>query len=120
MHITGNNFSSDSNEDSTIDYAPSDIAFFVYYYGGLLALSAIGIVGNSMVIVGITRHRSLRTPNNYFIFSLALSDLLLAILYPIYDVTHLDGDYANELLGNYSLFCTQFFNLPIVPRSRNA
>ena len=113
MHMTENNFSFASNEDSTNDYEPSDIAFFVYYYGGLLVLSTIGIVGNSMVIVGITRHRSLRTPNNYFILSLALSDLLLAILYPIYDVTHLDDDYANELLGNHSLFCTQFVNLAI-------
>ena len=99
-HITGNNFSSDSNEDFTSDHVPLDIAFFVYYYGGLIVLSTIGIVGNSMVIVGITRHKSLRTPNNYFIFSLALSDFLLGIIYPIYDVTHLDEDYANELLGN--------------------
>ena len=98
--LIGNNVSSTSNEDSTNDYEPSDIVFFVYYYGCLSVLSTIGIVGNSMVIVGITRHRSLRTPNNYFILSLALSDLLLGVIYPIYDVTHLDEDYINEPLGN--------------------
>ena len=82
------------------DATASDIGFFIYYYGILLTLSVIGIVGNSMVVVGIVRHSALRTPANYFILSLAISDLLLAICYPIYDVTHLDDDYIQEALGN--------------------
>lgn len=38
---------------------------------------AVGIGGNSMVIAVVVRHRHMRTPTNFYIVSLAASDLFL-------------------------------------------
>ena len=37
----------------------------------------VGLVGNAMVIAVVCRHRTMRTPTNFYILSLALSDFLV-------------------------------------------
>lgn len=65
--------------------------YFVGYYKDLtqipwiyyifLAISIIviivGLTGNLMVIIVVLKHRSMRTTTNYYIFSLAVSDLFI-------------------------------------------
>ncbi|XP_052744656.1 neuropeptides capa receptor-like isoform X2 [Bicyclus anynana] len=45
----------------------------------LLLIFATGVVGNVAVCVVIVRHPAMRTDTNYYLFSLALSDLLLLL-----------------------------------------
>ncbi|KFQ23043.1 Neuromedin-U receptor 2 [Mesitornis unicolor] len=39
----------------------------------------VGVVGNSLVCLVILKHRNMKTPTNYYLFSLAISDLLLLL-----------------------------------------
>lgn len=43
-------------------------------------VACMGALGNSMVIAAVLRNAQMRTPRNYFIINLALSDLLMCIL----------------------------------------
>lgn len=47
--------------------------------GGVLLIGMV-LAGNSLVCVSVASERTLQTPTNYFIVSLAAADLLLAIL----------------------------------------
>lgn len=90
--------------DVTLDtFSTSDIIFFTYYYGLLLVLSAVNISGNGIILYGMVKHRHLRVPGNYFIFSLAVSDFSLGIIYPIYNVSHVEIDSIKNTLGEYFL-----------------
>ncbi|XP_008253653.2 neuromedin-U receptor 2 [Oryctolagus cuniculus] len=40
----------------------------------------VGVVGNVLVCLVILRHQSMKTPTNYYLFSLAVSDLLVLLL----------------------------------------
>ncbi|XP_040831758.1 neuromedin-U receptor 2 [Ochotona curzoniae] len=40
----------------------------------------VGVVGNLLVCLVILRHQSMKTPTNYYLFSLAVSDLLVLLL----------------------------------------
>ncbi|KAI5187747.1 Neuromedin-U Receptor 2 [Manis pentadactyla] len=41
---------------------------------------AVGVVGNLLVCLVILRHQAMKTPTNYYLFSLAISDLLVLLL----------------------------------------
>ncbi|GBP33353.1 Neuropeptides capa receptor [Eumeta japonica] len=45
----------------------------------LVVLFASGVAGNTAVCVVIARHPAMRTATNYYLFSLAISDLLLLL-----------------------------------------
>lgn len=47
--------------------------------GGVLLIGLV-LAGNSLVCVSVASERTLQTPTNYFIVSLAAADLLLAVL----------------------------------------
>lgn len=47
--------------------------------GGVLLIGVV-LAGNSLVCVSVASERTLQTPTNYFIVSLAAADLLLAVL----------------------------------------
>lgn len=40
----------------------------------------VGVVGNFLVCLVILKHRNMKTPTNYYLFSLAVSDLLVLLL----------------------------------------
>ncbi|NXY41012.1 NMUR2 protein, partial [Ceuthmochares aereus] len=40
----------------------------------------VGVVGNFLVCLVILKHRNMKTPTNYYLFSLAISDLLVLLL----------------------------------------
>ena len=83
--------------------SPSDdamsILFYVYYYGLLGLLSLVNLAGNTAVIQALLRHRHLRVPGNYFIFSIACSDLSLGLIYPVYNVSHIEIEPIRKALG---------------------
>jgi hypothetical protein len=78
-----------------------DYVFYAYYYGLLSVLTIVNVAGNTAVISSILRHRQLRLPANYFLFSIACSDLILGIIYPIYNVSHIDRPEIKRVLGMY-------------------
>ncbi|XP_004697156.2 neuromedin-U receptor 2 [Echinops telfairi] len=52
---------------------------------------AVGVVGNLLVCVVILRHQAMKTPTNYYLFSLAVSDLLVLLLgmpLEVYEMWH--------------------------------
>lgn len=54
--------------------------FFVPVCVVYLLIFAVGAVGNTLTCIVILRHRFMRTPTNYYLFSLAVSDLLVLLL----------------------------------------
>ncbi|KAM4772485.1 neuromedin-U receptor 1 [Rhinophrynus dorsalis] len=45
-----------------------------------LLIFAVGAVGNTLTCIVIIKHKIMRTPTNYYLFSLAISDLLVLLL----------------------------------------
>jgi hypothetical protein len=85
-----------------------DAIFFVYYYGIFIALTCINIPGNLLVLSTVLKHYQLRQPCNYYIASLAFSDFLIGIVYPIYNISHLERvPEISRTLGEY--YCINIF-----------
>ncbi|NXE51785.1 NMUR1 protein, partial [Casuarius casuarius] len=59
---------------------PRRSSFFVPVCAVYLLIFVVGAVGNTLTCVVILRHRFMRTPTNYYLFSLAISDLLVLLL----------------------------------------
>ena len=71
------------------------------YYGLLFLTTNILLVppiicGNLLVIIAIYRYETLRTTTNFFILSLAVSDLLVGILAPYFSLVHYTDLGLNE------------------------
>ena len=83
-------------------FSQSDYVFYGVYLSGIFILSSISIIGNGLVINAMLKHRQLRVPGNYFILSLACSDMLLGIVYPIYNVSHIDAKEIHDTIGKWA------------------
>ncbi|NXJ73617.1 NMUR1 protein, partial [Trogon melanurus] len=59
---------------------PRRSSFFVPVCVIYLLIFVVGAVGNTLTCIVIRRHRFMRTPTNYYLFSLAVSDLLVLLL----------------------------------------
>ncbi|XP_037646480.1 dopamine receptor D4b [Sebastes umbrosus] len=70
--------SSDSNNDTLPEAAVNDYNFPALLFGVLLIVIITG--GNVLVCVSVYAEKALKTTTNYFIVSLAVADLLLAVL----------------------------------------
>ena len=66
-----------------------DIGFYCYYYGIFFVITLVNLCGNSLILVS-ARRKNLRIPENYFIFSLAVSDILYGVTFTLYNIVHMD------------------------------
>ncbi|XP_041523203.1 D(4) dopamine receptor [Microtus oregoni] len=87
--------------------------------GGVLLIGLV-LAGNSLVCVSVASERTLQTPTNYFIVSLAAADLLLAILVlPLFVYSEVQGGVwllsprlCDTLMAMDVMLCTaSIFNL---------
>lgn len=70
-----------------------------------------GVFGNVVTCIVIKRNPALQTATNYYLFNLAISDLLLLILGKSY--TELSASLVCNLSLSLSLSsCTKFFKIP--------
>ncbi|NWR26544.1 ADA2A protein, partial [Tachuris rubrigastra] len=82
---------------------------------GLILLAALSVllatlVGNALVVVAISTSRALRAPQNLFLVSLALADILVAVLV-------LPFSLANEVMGYWyfgGLWCSLYLALDVL------
>ena len=72
-----------------------------------ILLNVTTLAGNSLVCLAFYRNPSLRTETNYFVLSLALTDLSMAVLViPLSAaLTMTPNEIANELSCNFYYYC---------------
>ena len=95
-------FNMNTSESNDLTLLPpqhsDDIVFYTFNIGLICLISVVNIVGNTLVIQSVLRHRTLKVPGNYFILSLACSDLITGIIYPVYNISHMViGNVLNTL-----------------------
>ncbi|XP_060007222.1 neuromedin-U receptor 1 [Lagenorhynchus albirostris] len=70
-----------TDEELRLKYlGPQQTELFVPICVTYLLIFVVGTVGNALTCMVILRHRAMRTPTNYYLFSLAVSDLLVLLL----------------------------------------
>jgi len=74
------NGSSDTNTTTTVTYFLLNVSAYNYWVLTLLIIPALTVFGNILVCLSVYKERSLRTVTNYFIVSLAIADIMVAIL----------------------------------------
>jgi hypothetical protein len=80
-------FDVDMEISSTMDYVPRDLPFTVTHSHIITILLIViyaiifvlGVLGNVVTCIVIARNRSMHTAVNFYLFSLAVSDLLLLV-----------------------------------------
>lgn len=81
----------------------------------LLVFPVLTLFGNVLVIMSVSKERSLKTATNYFIVSLAVADLLVAVGVMPFGVYYLVS-YAISILCDYLLFNLHYYFLLIKVR----
>ncbi|KAK1168392.1 neuromedin-U receptor 1-like [Acipenser oxyrinchus oxyrinchus] len=70
-----------SNEELLIKYlGPRRSSVFLPVCITYLTIFVVGACGNALTCIVIAQHKVMRTPTNYYLFSLAISDLLVLLL----------------------------------------
>ncbi|XP_072516712.1 neuromedin-U receptor 1 [Salminus brasiliensis] len=72
-----------------------------------LLIFSVGVLGNILTCTVITRHRVMRTPTNFYLFSLAVSDLLVLLLGMPLELYELWSNYP-FLLGESGCYFKTF------------
>jgi hypothetical protein len=67
----------------------SDVQEYNFWALSLLVFPLLTLFGNVLVIISVVRERSLKTATNYFIVSLAVADLLVAVVVMPFGVYYL-------------------------------
>lgn len=90
-----NNSSVDLGDKNPAEHGYSEV-FYIYAIYSLMAV--IGILGNLMTCLVITRNKSLHTGINCFLFSLAIADLVILIFcFPPYLLIPANTDLTCKL-----------------------
>ncbi|XP_036853730.2 neuromedin-U receptor 1 isoform X1 [Manis javanica] len=70
-----------TDEELRLKYlGPQKTELFTPICATYLLIFAVGTVGNGMTCMVILRHKTMHTPTNYYLFSLAVSDLLVLLV----------------------------------------
>ncbi|KAM9231234.1 neuromedin-U receptor 1 [Leptosomus discolor] len=88
---------------------PRRSSFFVPVCVIYLLIFVVGAVGNTLTCIVILRHRFMRTPTNYYLFSLAVSDLLVLLLGMPLELYDLWSNYPFLLGASGCYFKTLLF-----------
>ncbi|XP_062987827.1 neuromedin-U receptor 1 [Elgaria multicarinata webbii] len=88
---------------------PRRSSFFIPICTTYLLIFAVGAVGNALTCLVIVRHRFMRTPTNYYLFSLAVSDLLVLLLGMPLEIYEMWSNYPFLLGAGGCCFKTLLF-----------
>lgn len=77
MNISRPTNSSSNPEEPKSSFEKTYITLAVILYSFVIL---VGVTGNTLLIATISRHRSLKTPCNFFIVSIAVADLCVALI----------------------------------------
>ncbi|XP_044312154.1 neuromedin-U receptor 1 [Varanus komodoensis] len=88
---------------------PRRSSFFVPVCTTYLLIFTVGAVGNTLTCLVIVRHRFMRTPTNYYLFSLAVSDLLVLLLGMPLEIYEMWNNYPFLLGAGGCYFKTLLF-----------
>ncbi|NXH15337.1 NMUR1 protein, partial [Bucco capensis] len=88
---------------------PRRSSFFVPVCVIYLLIFVVGAVGNTLTCIVILRHRFMRTPTNYYLVSLAVSDLLVLLLGMPLELYDLWSNYPFLLGASGCYFKTLLF-----------
>ncbi|KAM4693637.1 neuromedin-U receptor 1 [Discoglossus pictus] len=70
-----------TNDDVLFKYlGPRSSNYFIPISIVYLLIFVVGGIGNTLTCIVIIKHKIMRTPTNYYLFSLAISDLLVLLL----------------------------------------
>ncbi len=83
--------------------ATRDHTFEEFYFTSVSVVALVSIVGNLIVIIVMLSTERLRTPTNYFMISLAVSDLMIGVTYPLYNFGHIPGFVLTEAFSKYAV-----------------
>uniref|UniRef100_A0A8C5QIZ8 Neuromedin U receptor 1 n=1 Tax=Leptobrachium leishanense TaxID=445787 RepID=A0A8C5QIZ8_9ANUR len=72
---------------------PRRSTYFIPICVVYLIIFAVGAVGNILTCIVIIKHKIMRTPTNYYLFSLAVSDLLVLLLGMPFELYELWSNY---------------------------
>lgn len=83
-----------STEDYlTFLYGPRRSHLFLPMIWVYALIFIVGVSGNLLVCLVILKHRNMRTPTNYYLFSLAISDLLVLLFGMPFEVYEMWSNY---------------------------
>ncbi|XP_042315829.1 neuromedin-U receptor 1 [Sceloporus undulatus] len=88
---------------------PRQSDFFVPICTTYLLIFVVGAMGNALTCLVIIRHRFMRTPTNYYLFSLAVSDLLVLLLGMPLEIYEMWSNYPFLLGSSGCCFKTLLF-----------
>nr|XP_054600307.1 opsin 4xa [Nothobranchius furzeri] len=90
---------------------PDEVHYIVAFF--VLVIGAVGVTGNALVMYAFSCNKKLRTPPNFFIMNLAVSDFLMAITQsPIFFVNSLyKGWIFGETGCKIYAFCGALFGI---------
>lgn len=106
------NYVGNTTNTSTCSGAIGSETYHNYWAFILVLFPIFTLFGNVLVILSVYRERTLQTATNYFIVSLALADLLVAVVvmpfavYVLVSTRHvLNKSGRNAVMANYSNKC---------------
>ena len=95
---------------SNTSSSDTDSVAYAWHYLSLTVFTFIGFVGNLMVCLAIAIDAKLHSPTNYYLFSLAITDLLVSVLViPLAIFKNINGSFIHFFL----LFFIYFFCIQI-------
>lgn len=88
---------------------PRQSGFFIPICTIYLLIFVVGALGNTLTCLVIIQHRFMRTPTNYYLFSLAVSDLLVLLVGMPLEIYELWSNYPFLLGASGCCFKTLLF-----------